>query len=327
MGIAALGTFHQRRGDQSLLTGSRTGAATFAMAGPLGDQTLSGRSGPPPAAWGRLFGGSREQQWSPTINGLDFQIGPEIDGHIWGLQAGLDLFGLDHEDGSEDIFGLFYTHAEASGDITGFTLATPNNASGELDLNGDSIAAYWTHFGASGWYVDAVAMHTWLGGDATSNRGIGAELDGTVFAASLEGGYPFALGSGWTLEPQAQVIWQHIDLDDTSDPLTSINYESFDAFTGRLGARLEANMRVETMTLQPFLDVNLWHNFAATDTIVFNARAVAIESEGTQLELGGGISAQVTQSLSLYGEGGFGFGLDDSDAETVSGGIGLRFQW
>ena len=65
MGIATLGTFHQRRGDQSLLTGNGTTTAAFAMAGPQGDQTLSGRSGPPPAAWGRVFGGSREQQWSP----------------------------------------------------------------------------------------------------------------------------------------------------------------------------------------------------------------------------------------------------------------------
>ena len=213
------------------------------------------------------------------------------------------------------VVGLFYTHAEATGDITGFTLARPNNPSGELDLNGDSIAAYWTHFGASGWYVDAIAMVTWLNGDATSNRGIGADLGGNVFAASLEGGYPFALGSGWTLEPQAQVIWQYIDLDDTSDPFTSIDYDSFDAFTGRIGARLEANLQLGTMPLQPFLDVNLWHNFSATDTIVFNTTAVALESEGTLLELGGGISAQVTPALSLYGEARYGIGLDDDDAE------------
>ena len=126
------------------------------MGGPQGDQTLSGRSGPAPAAWGRIFGGSREQQWSPTINGLDFQIGPEIDGHIWGLQAGLDLFGFEHEDGGRGpSSGCSTPTAEATGDITGFTLARPNNPSGELDLNGDSIAAYWTHFGASGWYIDS----------------------------------------------------------------------------------------------------------------------------------------------------------------------------
>jgi hypothetical protein len=41
-------------------------------------------------------------------------------------------------------------------------------------------------------------MHTWLDGHATSHRGIGAELGGSVFAASLVGGYSFALGSGWT---------------------------------------------------------------------------------------------------------------------------------
>ena len=66
------------------------------------------------------------------------------------------------------------------------------------------------------------------------------------------------------------MIWQHFDLDDTSDPFTSIDYGSFDAFTGRIGARLEADLQFETMALQPFLNVNLWHNFTATDTIVFN---------------------------------------------------------
>ena len=119
-----------------------------------------------------------EQQWSPTINGLDFQIGPKIEGHIWGLQAGVDLVGFEHQDGAEDRIGLFYTHTEASGDITGYTLARPNNSSGELNLSGDSIAAYWTHLGAPGWYVDTVGMVTWLNGDATSNRGIGADLGG-----------------------------------------------------------------------------------------------------------------------------------------------------
>lgn len=327
MGIATLGTFHERRGDQSLLTENVTSTAALGMGEPQGDQTLSGRSGPASAAWGRIFGGTREQQWSPTINGLDFQIGPKIDGHIWGLQAGLDLLGFEHEDGDRDVVGLFYTHAEATGNISGFTLARPNNPSGDLDLNGDSIAAYWTHFGASGWYVDAIAMNTWLHGDATSKRGIGADLDGNVFAASLEGGYPFALGSGWTLEPQAQMIWQYIDLDDTSDRFTSIDYDAFNAFTGRIGARLEANLQLGTKPMQPFLDVNLWHNFSATDTIVFNTSAVALESEGTLLELGGGISAQVTPALSLYGDAKYGTGLDDDDAESISGNVGLRFQW
>ena len=111
---------------------------------------------------------------------------------------------------------------------------------------------------------------------------------------------PCVLSDGWTLEPQAQVIWQHIDLDDTSDPFTGIDYGSFDAFTGRIGARLEANLQFETMTLQPFLDVNLWHNFTATDTIVFNTTAVALESEGTSIRAWGrnfGTSDAVAESL------------------------------
>ena len=42
-----------------------------------------------------------------------------------------------------------------------------------------------------------------------------AKLDttGTGFVGSLEGGYPIslpALGSGFVLEPQAQIVWQHV---------------------------------------------------------------------------------------------------------------------
>jgi outer membrane autotransporter protein len=305
MSLSAIGTFHRRQGDQTLLTGS----------------------GQFPAAWGRVFGGSRDQKWTPTINGLALQLGPEIDGQIWGLQAGSDLLGFEHPDGSQDRIGAFFSHTQATGDITGFTLARSGNPSGRLDLQGNSLGAYWTHVGQSGWYLDAVAMQTWLDGDATSYRGIGAELGGIAFAASLEGGYPVALGGGWTLEPQLQGIWQYIDLDATSDRYTSIEYDAFDALTGRIGARLEGNLQVGTASLQPFVDVNLWHNFSATGTIVFNARSVAIESGGTTLEVGGGISAKVTQSLSLYGSASYGTGLDDSDARSISGSVGLRFRW
>ena len=222
---------------------------------------------------------------------------------------------------------MFFTHAQATGDISAFTLAIQDNASGELNLTGTSLGAYWTHFGASGWYVDAVPMNTWLDGDATSNRGIGADLGGNAFAASLEGGYPLALGRGWVLEPQVQGIWQYVDLDSTSDPFTTIDYDDFSAFTGRIGVRLEGNTQIGNTALQPFIDVNLWRNFSATDTIVFNAHSVAVESEGLLLEIGGGISATITQSLSLYGQASYGTSLDDNDAKTLGGSVGLRFKW
>lgn len=96
-----------------------------------------------------------------------------------------------------------------NGDIKGQALGWNNLAVGEVDIGGTSFGAYWTHVGAQGWYLDAVLMGTWFSGDATSRAGESVNIDGSSVAASLEGGYPIALTEDWTLEPQAQIIWQN----------------------------------------------------------------------------------------------------------------------
>jgi hypothetical protein len=79
-----------------------------------------------PGGWARGFGQTREQDWNTKIAGLSFfQLDPKFDGNEWGVQTGLDLVGLDHENGARDRFGAFYTHAKANGDTFGFTLGQP----------------------------------------------------------------------------------------------------------------------------------------------------------------------------------------------------------
>ncbi|WP_183432103.1 autotransporter outer membrane beta-barrel domain-containing protein [Mesorhizobium sp. RMAD-H1] len=305
MGIAAIDKFHSRQGDQSLLNSYGT----------------------VPGAWGRLFGQSSDQEWTTSISGTDFQLDPKFDGHIWSLQTGLDLFGRDHDDGNQDRIGIFYTHTEARGDVIGNTLARLESRSGELEINSDGLGVYWTHIGSTGWYLETVGMLSWLDGDATSELGVGTEISGNALLASLEGGYPFALGNGWTLEPQAQLIWQRIDLDDTRDPYSSIDYEASDTLTGRLGARLEGSTTLNGRPAQPFIDINLWHNFSSDYTVEFNDRTLGTELDGTSLELGGGLSAQLTESVSAYGALHYTTGLDGNDNEGLGGNIGLRIRW
>lgn len=305
MGIAALGTFHARQGDQSLLDSY----------------------GYVPGAWGRFFGQSLDQGWNASVGGVNFELDPKFDGHIWGLQTGLDFVGKDHEDGSQDRLGLFYTHTQATGDLTGNVLAVLQAESGDLDIDGDGLGAYWTHIGSTGWYVDAVAMVTWLNGDATSNQGVGADISGNALLASLEGGYPFALGNGWALEPQAQLIWQRVDLDDTEDLYSGIDYKALDSWTGRLGLRLEYGTTLNGIAIKPFVDVNLWHNFSSDYDVVFNDTPVTTQLEGTWLELGGGLSTQVTQNVGVYGALHYTTGLDSNDSEGFGGNIGLRVKW
>ena len=106
-----------------------------------------------------------------------------------------------------------------NGDVRGQALGWNDLSVGGIDLGGTSVGGYWTRIGQGGWYLDGVVMATFFGGYATSSRDVGIDIDGTGVTASLEGGYPIALAQGWTLEPQAQLVWQHLSLDDTDGPL------------------------------------------------------------------------------------------------------------
>lgn len=170
-------------------------------------------------------------------------------------------------------------------------------------------------------------MVTWYNGDATSDRRIGADISGNALLTSIEAGYAFPIGGGWALQPQGQIIWQRVDLDDTRDPFSSIGYESFDAWIGRLGLRLESKSQFNGMAVQSFVDANLWQNFASSYSVVFNDRGIATATEGTVLELGAGISAQLTQNVSGYVSLKFATGLDGPENESYGGTAGLRIRW
>lgn len=299
LGLATLGTFHKRQGEQGLLSGE----------------------GSTPAGWGRVFGERTNQRWSGTVD-------PEFDGRIWGLQAGLDLYGIDRPSGHRDRFGLFYGYGRADGDVRGFTVGQLRNPVGKLVLDANSLGAYWTHLGPSGWYLDAVLMHSWINGDGRSNRGVVGKLDGTSVTASLEGGYPIGLGAGWTLEPQAQLIWQHLSLGTMQDRFASLALSGSDAVTGRIGARLQGAFQAGSVRWQPYLNLNLWHNFERTDKVTFDAAdVISTKFDGTSLEIGGGVIAKLSPAVSLYATGGYTTALGGKDRRSVQGNLGLRVTW
>ncbi|MHC5879750.1 autotransporter domain-containing protein, partial [Streptococcus pyogenes] len=78
-----------------------------------------------------------------------------------------------------------FSYTQAKGDVDGYTLGRPDNKSGHLDLDSHSLGIYATRVDNNGWYLDGVLMNSWLDGEAKSNRGIGADVDGTTLLASL----------------------------------------------------------------------------------------------------------------------------------------------
>ncbi|WP_161783835.1 autotransporter outer membrane beta-barrel domain-containing protein [Bosea sp. LC85] len=296
--LSTLGTFHERQGDQDLLRG--TGIAS--------------------AGWGRIFGQQREQRFSGDVS-------PEFKGSIIGLQTGLDLYGIDWPSGHRDRFGAFFGYGRAEGDVRGFALGQLRASTGKLGLNSYSLGAYWTHIGPAGWYLDTVLMNSWLDGTPRSDRGIRSEADGTVFTGSLEAGYPIALGGGFVLEPQGQLIWQRTSLDRTRDLFSAISQDSSDALTGRIGARLRGSLLWGTTEIRPYLTANLWRSFGGSDKTLFDTNLITTQRGATAFEIGGGVTAQVTPAVSLYAKASYLTNADSNRSRGFGGNLGLRVTW
>jgi len=298
MALATLGTFHERRGEQAFM---------------LGGENFS-------AAWSRVFGKSLDQDWSGTVS-------PSMDGAMAGIQVGLDMLRWENASGASTVAGLMAGYAGLDGDVSGNVLGQQGIEVGNLDLDGYSVGGYFTHVGASGWYVDAVALGTWFGGDASTDRGIGIDPDGRALTLSLEGGVPLALSQGWTLEPQAQIIWQDISFDDQDDTLSSVRFDTDDGLTGRIGARLQGTFVAASGEFKPYLKANLWRTFETNDTISFDADPIEIESEGTTLELGGGIAHKFSDRYSAFVAADYNFDISGERRREFEGNIGLQIQW
>lgn len=293
-----LGTFHERRGDQAFFRDSQ--ARQF---------------------WARGIAQYLDMSWEGTVD-------PSFDGSVFGFQAGVDLYRHESQNGLVATFGVFAGYGRLDGDVEGFADGVRDFDAGNSAINGYSIGANAVLVGQQDWYLDAVLMGTLIDGEPESDRGISADLDGEAFTASLEAGYPIALSESVALEPQAQVIWQHIDLDDSEDDFAEISYDTPDTFTGRLGARLTSNFESGGGTAwQPYLKANLWYSSSETDKIDFNADEVRTKTGTTAVEVGGGVVAKLTDRVSFFGAGDYLFDVGGQDKEAVEGNLGLQLTW
>ncbi len=127
-------------------------------------------------------------------------------------------------DGSRDHAGLYAAIGLLTGDVTHFdrTFAGANN------LQAYSLGGYWTHFGATGWYVDAILQGTWYNVRSASTGLPALTTNGWGFASSLEAGYPISLGGGFIIEPQAQIVYQSVSLSDSGDTAATVQFRSAD---------------------------------------------------------------------------------------------------
>ena len=314
LGLTTLGTLHERIGD----------TLTLANAG-----ADSGGSNRPD--WGRFFGEQTDNRYQAFAD-------PRAVGWLGGFQGGLDLWRGSVLPGQRDVAGVYFSYGHSEVGVNG--LVTNPSATnymlthtGTVNLNAFSTGGYWTHYGPSGWYLDAVVQGTLYTGTAATQF---AQLptNGFGFISSLEAGYPVALplGPRFVLEPQAQIIWQQVTLNQANDGLGSVALGTTSGATGRVGMRgMWTIVSDSGQVWQPYVRANLWHDWSAEATTTFGIDQVPLLEAATRLELAGGITAKLNAGLSLYAQGGYQFAVLDGNDNTVRNGVkgdfGVRYTW
>lgn len=312
-GFAMLDTLHERVGE----TFQRPRRADGADGGTVAS-----------GGWGRVLGVYGKHKSDDFVDD-----GAEFDYTFGAVQTGLDLYRREGRDGSRDSAGFYLGVGHVDADVD----KQYGGKAGTADLDAYSLGVYWTHFGATGWYLDAVAQGTYYDAKAHSERGQKLDTDGYGLIASLEAGYPVRLDEGLVLEPQAQLAYQHVHMDSGKDDYGRVSYENADTLLGRLGARLAKTWQTTSegrpLPSTAWLRVNVWNQFLNDPDTTFTTldgdhpASVSSPLSGTWGEIGIGGSAFVTETVSLFAVGSYNHALDDSGMESWDAKAGLTVVW
>jgi outer membrane autotransporter protein len=291
----------------------------------IGDESSSGKDGDyAEGVWTRAI--NQNGRWVAKSGGI-YRDGPSFDDNFSAVQVGHDLFREEKVDGSRNRAGVYGVVGHGSGSVENYD----GSAAGSNRFDAYSFGTYWTHYGAQNAYVDTVLQGTWY-----RNVRAGAQLDTDAFgfAASVEGGYPFQLKNQWRLEPQAQLIYQRISVENSHDAAADVRFGNVHSTAGRVGARLARTWVLDAEAHPRQLDLwlrgNVWNEFSANPQTKLSSENGYVpfrsDLKGGWYEVTAGMSTQVSRTVSIYANLGYQEGFNHG-VQAVNSSVGIKMSW
>jgi outer membrane autotransporter protein len=299
------------------------------MLGTRDDRTgrIGDSSGNTSHIWARVFGESgsfRRDGGNLQTRLNDFEAnGPSYDMKLGGIQIGADIF-----NDPRSVAGLYAGVATVSSNVDDIY----RGMAGAASMNAYSLGAYWTRTDTSGWYLDGVGQVSLLDQASTYSREHeGMKTGGSSVIASLETGYPFALGGNWTIEPQLQAIYQHTDLRSSQDSFGLVDFGATDDAYGRAGAVLSRTfLTQDNAPITAWVRANIRQSLGAAAKTTFStldgADPVSFNTDlgGTMAQTGLGISTRIVSNISLYASGDYETRIDGPGSDFAAR-IGISY--
>ena len=288
----------------------------------VGDEPLAGEGGR--RAWARLLRTDPRIRQSGTV-------APASEGHLTGVQAGVDLYAQPRLRA-----GVYVGQLEGDLNVAGDSGGIEGRQVGFNSLRNRYIGAYGTYMDEQGLYVDGVLQAADYRSSLRANPasgGASALTRGSGWLASVEAGKSLPIGERWSIEPQAQLIYQHMNLEDTQLSLATVRHQAGSGWTMRLGARVKGSFATGAGVFQPYGRVNLYRAAGTTDVSRFvgSGGAADIVARGgyTSTELAAGATLRLSPAVALYGEVGRLWSNSGSTrvSSGVQGTVGVKVRW
>ncbi|MBX4335196.1 autotransporter outer membrane beta-barrel domain-containing protein [Bartonella raoultii] len=273
-----------------------------------------------PALFARGYGGS--YRYTSDLSKLAYGYGGEVDYN--GVEAGALLHTIESADSALSLgvmgsYGKVYLNPL---DVEG----SQKNA-----LDRWTATAYGSMQHDAGFYVDGLLSYGLFKGDVhTLTRGKTATLKGNPLSVSLTGGQTIAMKyEGIVIDPQAQVIYQHLRFDRARDiDNFDIEMGKLDQWVVRLGGRLTKTMtEAKGVNAVSFYGkLYLTHGFGRKQSVNFGD-AFQLGALGSSIEAGLGFNAKLLPQFSLYADVLYQQKISKAGFSGASFSGGIRYQF
>ncbi|HTK00578.1 MAG TPA: autotransporter outer membrane beta-barrel domain-containing protein, partial [Bordetella sp.] len=249
-GFSMLGRLHERVGD------------VYA--------TEQNQKGNKDGVWGRIGG-----------DGLDADSGRfSVNQSTFFMQFGKDWTLSQSQEGGSTHAGVTATLGVTDADFKDSKRdlnPTLSDKAGSATTQAQSLGGYYTKYWNDGSYWDSVGQVTHYRNKYDDVYGNGGNQDGYGIALSQEVGKPFMLMPKLAIEPQAQLVYQYLNLDSFNDGVSRVSGNSSNGVRGRLGFRLFApNVKTEdgAGSGTPYLTFDVLHDFVPPKAVTVGGTSV-----------------------------------------------------
>ena len=313
LGFTTIGTLHERRGENQTynITGSNNTA--------LGDDQQQ--------TWGRVL-----------VKHLNKDGKKRLDtaGNQSVLQIGHDFI-LDENEktGTRRHIGGYVAYGHNENDFrdqyhakNGYIVDDHYTGKGRTDAV--SVGGYGTFYGNNGGYVDLVGQVTYLRNKYNARSNESVHQNGWGAALSAETGKSFIVyGNNWFVEPQAQLVYQYLSLDDFNDRIRHVDQHDPSALRGRVGMRFGYNGDIrDNLPSSSFYGIaNIWHDFVNPKSVDIGRDNLKEEYAKTWGEVGLGIQLPITHQSNFYSDVRYEKNFGSDKRKGFKGTMGYKYTW